>query len=206
MESFPKRSKCYQISWICRFIADAADQTFQVITGIQIFPNLITKHRIFFSSSSASSLRLIFFIDQGCSTKVRRYVHPWQFCLIQNPEKRTSFLLFTYCLHSSRFRLLELSISIYFPADIWADGSHLGKCSFLRLLQIQKQCTAALMTTVIISNSKPFKILYVKMLFQAFLHSSSSKYQASRENTQIPRRLFQIIYIHTAHKERRRCR
>ena len=44
---FQRRGKSDHISGICRFIADAADKTLQIINRLEIFPDFIPKHGVF---------------------------------------------------------------------------------------------------------------------------------------------------------------
>ena len=162
---FQRGRKCYHISWICRLKADAADQTLQVIHWIEIFPDLIAEHRfliqLFKSFQSAIDL---FCIDQWLFHKGAKSTGTHGcFSLIQYPEKRTSFLLFTEGLHQLQISSAGAVNQHITLCRIRTDGSHLRKCSLLRFLKIQKQRSGSYDSTVIIADSKAFQIGYVKM-------------------------------------------
>ena len=145
---FQRGRKCYHISWICRLKADAADQTLQVIHWIEIFPDLIAEHRfliqLFKSFQSAIDL---FCIDRWLlfhkGSEGVRGTHGC-FSLIQYPEKRTSFLLFTEGLHQLQISSAGAVNQHITLCRIRTDGSHLRKCSLLRFLKIKNSAPAAM--------------------------------------------------------------
>ena len=128
---------------------------------------------------------------------------PWQFW--SYPEPREANLASAFhgeFLHSSRFLLLELSISINLSAEIRSviDG-HMGKCGLLCLIQILEQSAPAAIT--------PLSIVLEHQALPVYLHEnapsvyadrdSSSKYQLSSGKMQIRKAVLQIIGINSAH-------
>ena len=135
---FQRGRKCYHISWICRLKADAADQTLQVIHWIEIFPDLIAEHRfliqLFKSFQSAIDL---FCIDQWLFhiTAESSGSHCC-FCLIQYPEKRTSFLFLSQGFHKFQISAAGNIQQHEIPCCVIFQGGNMAQIVFLRFIQI----------------------------------------------------------------------
>ena len=158
--------KCQQVSRIRRSITDPADQTFQIVYRIQVFTDLLAKHRLHIQFRH----RIQPFVDririnQRLFHKVSQHTGTHScFRLIQHPQKGTTFLFFPQRLHqfqvSSR-RTVDDHIAV---CSIRDNFIHMLHGVFLGIQKIPEQGTGCDHTAVIISQSKPLKRGNLKML------------------------------------------
>ena len=163
---FQRHFKCQQISRVRRTITDPTDQTFQVVYRIQVFPDLLAKHRLHVQFR----YRIQSFVDRICIDqwlfhKASQHTGTHgSFCLIQHPQKGAAFLFFPQGLHqfqiSSR-RTVDNHIAV---CSIRDNFIHMLHGIFLGIQKIPEQGTGCDHTAVIISQSQPLKRGNLKML------------------------------------------
>ena len=95
------RFKCSQISRIGTLIADAAHQTLQIIHCIQILTDFFSCKCIIvqFFNCIKTLLNFLFINQRLLNTTTQISGTHCSFCLIKNPQQRSSFLLFTHCFN-----------------------------------------------------------------------------------------------------------
>ena len=196
--------KCHQIPRIGGLVGDPADEPFQIVDRLKVFPDFVADHglavQLFHRLQTAVYLLLV---DERLFHEAAQHsgAHG-RLSLIQHPQERTPLLLLPQRLHQLQIpsgRAVQQHESV---RKIWGDAGHLPHIGLLCLIEILEQSPRGDRPAAEIVQPQPLQRFTVKMLFQRLPAGAVIKVPVLQPVYRNVKTLPQVINISPADQER----